>query len=58
VRAFNAYVNGRVGTEMWQHGDFLVHFAGVYATGAMLDAVRAIQTGRTPRIQLGPGGGQ
>jgi hypothetical protein len=55
VRAFNAYVNGRAGAEMWQHGDFLVHFAGVYDTGAMMGAVKAIQTGRTPRIQLGPG---
>jgi hypothetical protein len=55
TRAFNAYVNGRIGAELWQHGDFLVHFAGIYDTQVMLDAVKAIQAGRTPRIQLGPG---
>jgi hypothetical protein len=53
VRAFNAYVNGRPGQPMWEHGDFLVHFAGVYDTRVMADAVLAIQAGKTPRIQLG-----
>ncbi len=57
TRAFNAYVNGRPGTALWEQGDFVVHFAGVYDTRVMVDAVRAIQAGRTPRIQLGPGGG-
>jgi hypothetical protein len=56
TRAFNAYVNGRPGTALWEQGDFVVHFAGVYDTRAMVDAVRTIQAGRTPRIQLGPGG--
>lgn len=49
-KTFNAYLNGRPGAALWEQGDFLVHFAGVYNTTIMRSCVENIQAGGTPRI--------
>ncbi len=51
---FNAYIGGRRGERLWQHGDFLVHFAGVYDTKVMQNSISQIQMGTIPRIKIFP----
>lgn len=49
-KTFNAYLNGAAGMALWEPGDFLVHFAGVYNTAIMRSCVENIQAGGTPRV--------
>jgi hypothetical protein len=49
---FNAYLQGFRGTRMWEPGDFLVHFAGVYDSGAMSRLMDEIVAGKVPRLQI------
>ena len=51
---FNAYLGGRKGERLWQPGDFLVHFAGVYDTKKMIALVAEMSAGRKPRIRVLP----
>lgn len=49
-RRFNSYLQGLPGEPLWQPGDFLVHFAGVYSVAQMEQLITAIQAGRIPRL--------
>lgn len=49
---FNAYLRGYKGTRLWQPGDFLVHFAGVYDPAQMLTLMEDIEQGQTPRLSM------
>lgn len=49
-KLFNAYLNGRDGEPLWEPADFLVHFAGIYNTTVMKQAIQQIQAGKIPRI--------
>ena len=49
---FNAYLRGFTGTRLWQPGDFLVHFAGVYDGTQMEALMDAIDRGETPRLPM------
>lgn len=49
---FNAYLMGYKGTRLWQPGDFLIHFAGVYDSKKMLELMEAIERGETPRLSM------
>jgi len=49
---FNAYLRGYKGTRQWQPGDFLVHFAGVYAAEDMAKLMEAIEAGQIPRLPM------
>lgn len=49
---FNAYLRGYPGTRLWQPGDFLVHFAGVYDAQHMKSLMDAIDRGETPRLPM------
>jgi hypothetical protein len=48
VTLFNTYVNGREGARLWQPGDFLVHFAGIYDTKKMRECIAKIKSGLLP----------
>jgi hypothetical protein len=49
---FNAFLKGNPGTRLWEKGDFLVHFAGVYDLGLMNNLIDKIDAGETPRISM------
>jgi hypothetical protein len=49
---FNAYLQGYKGTRLWQPGDFLVHFAGVYNSGKMASLMEDIERGEVPRLSM------
>ncbi len=49
-KLFNAYLNGRTGEPLWEPADFLVHFAGIYNTTVMKQAIEQIKAGKIPRI--------
>jgi hypothetical protein len=49
---FNAYLRGYRGTRIWQPGDFLVHFAGVYDSAQMRQLMDAIDQGEIPRLPM------
>ena len=51
-KVFNAYLRGVDGQPLWEKGDFLVHFAGVYDAEQMRVLVERIQRGETPRISM------
>lgn len=48
VKLFNTYINGLPGAVLWQPGDFLVHFAGIYDTKKMRECVEKINAGVLP----------
>jgi len=48
-RLFNAYIQGLQGMPLWQPGDFLVHFAGIYDVNRMNYFINEIEEGRVPR---------
>jgi hypothetical protein len=52
-KAFNAYLRGLPGEPLWEQGDFLVHFAGVYNPKDMQDLTARILAGETPRLSMG-----
>jgi hypothetical protein len=49
---FNAYLQGVEGARLWQPGDLLVHFAGVYDPVKMAKLMDAIDRGETPRLSM------
>lgn len=51
-KMFNAYLMGLEGQPLWEPGDFLVHFAGVYDPKKMESLILAIQTGEVPRLSM------
>lgn len=50
---FNAYLRGQAGERLWQPGDLLVHFAGVYDLASMRRLIGEIQAGGRPRLSMG-----
>jgi hypothetical protein len=51
-KRFNAYVMGCKDEPLWEPGDFLVHFAGVYAPEKMSKLISDIQSGKVPRLDM------
>jgi hypothetical protein len=51
-KMFNAYLRGLAGQALWEQGDFLVHFAGVYNVEDMKNLVNLIKQGQTPRLNM------
>ena len=51
-RLFNAYIQGLQGMPLWQPGDFLVHFAGIYDVNRMNYYIKEIDEGRVPRKDI------
>jgi len=51
-KRFNAYIMGSDGEPLWEKGDFLVHFAGVYDSKKMEKLINEIQSGDTPRLNM------
>ena len=49
---FNAYLRGLPGQRLWQPGDLLVHFAGVYNVEEMGRLIGEIQGGGVPRLSM------
>lgn len=49
---FNAYLRGCKGTRLWQPGDFLVHFAGVYDQLHMKSLIERMEKGEIPRLEM------
>jgi hypothetical protein len=49
---FNAFLKGLPGKRLWQPGDFVVHFAGVYDHGLMNLLIDRILKGETPRLSM------
>jgi hypothetical protein len=51
-KTFNAFLRGLPGQPLWEPGDLLVHFAGVYDPSEIGRLVRRIQQGEIPRLQM------
>lgn len=51
-RRFNAYLMGLPGSALWEPGDFLVHFAGVYDSKKMSTLIDEILAGKVPRLSM------
>lgn len=51
-KRFNAYLMGLDDQPKWEHGDFLVHFAGVYDAKKMESLIAEIDSGKTPRLSM------
>ena len=51
-RRFNAYLMGLPNAPLWQQGDFLVHFAGVYDAKKMSSLIDEIDAGKVPRLSM------
>lgn len=51
-RRFNAYLMGLPDAPLWQPGDFLVHFAGVYDATKMKSLMDQIGNGQVPRLSM------
>lgn len=51
-KRMNAYVMGLPNEPLWEPGDFLVHFAGVYTPEKMYDLIEEIQKGNVPRLSM------
>jgi len=49
---FNAYLRGLPEQRLWQPGDLLVHFAGVYKVEEMGRLIGEIREGRVPRLSM------
>jgi hypothetical protein len=49
---FNAYLRGVPGQRLWQPGDLLVHFAGVYQVEEMQRLAAEIAGGGVPRLSM------
>ena len=58
-KKMNAYVMGLPGEPLWEPGDFLVHFAGVYKPETMAKLIDEIEAGKVPRLDMyNPSGGR
>ncbi len=51
-KMFNSYLRGLPGQPLWEPGDFLVHFAGVYDVKEMQQLIQKIQSGHVPRLSM------
>lgn len=51
-KRFNAYLRGVPGEPLWEPGDFLVHFAGVYNPKDMAALISEIERGGVPRLSM------
>lgn len=51
-KRFNAYIMGLPGQPLWEPGDFLVHFAGVYDAVKMNTLIDEILKGGVPRLKM------
>lgn len=51
-KRFNAYIMGLPKEPLWESGDFLVHFAGIYKPEKMQQLIESIQAGETPRLNM------
>ena len=51
-KAFNAYLRGVPGQPLWEQGDLLVHFAGVYNPKDISELTEKILAGETPRLSM------
>ena len=51
-KKFNAFLRGLEGQPLWEQGDFLVHFAGVYDPKEIASLISQIRNGQTPRLQM------
>jgi hypothetical protein len=51
-RRFNAYLMGLPNAPLWEPGDFLVHFAGVYDSKKMSSLIDEILAGKVPRLSM------
>ena len=51
-KLFNAYIMGLPDEPLWEQGDFLVHFAGIYDSDKMRRFIEEIELGKTPRLLL------
>jgi hypothetical protein len=51
-KLFNAYIMGLPNEPLWEQGDFLVHFAGIYDSDKMSKLIEEIELGKTPRLIL------
>jgi len=51
-KLFNAYIMGLPDEPLWEQGDFLVHFAGIYDSDKMKTFIEEIELGKTPRLLL------
>jgi hypothetical protein len=51
-KKFNAYLMGLEGQPLWEPGDFLVHFAGIYTPEKMRDLIEEIEGGKIPRLSM------
>jgi hypothetical protein len=51
-KRFNAYIMGLPNEPLWEQGDFLVHFAGIYKPEKMEGLINEILLGNTPRLSL------
>jgi len=54
-KKMNAYLRGIPGEPLWESGDFLVHFAGVYDLGQMKDYAERCARGEIVRIPMHSG---
>ena len=52
ARIFNAYIQGLPGFPLWEKGDFLVHFAGIYDVKRMNHFIKQIEEGGVPRKEI------
>ena len=51
-KRFNAYIMGLPDEPLWEPGDFLVHFAGVYKPEKMAALIEQIEQGKIPRLDM------
>ncbi len=51
-KKFNAFLRGLPNEPLWEPGDFLVHFAGVYDPKEIHSLWERIQRGEVPRLKM------
>lgn len=51
-KRFNAYLMGLEGQPLWEPGDLLVHFAGIYTPEKMRSLIEEIEVGKIPRLSM------
>ena len=51
-KKFNAFLRGLPGQPLWEPGDLLVHFAGVYDPKEIGQLVEQIKNGQVPRLKM------
>ena len=51
-KKFNAFLRGLPNEPLWEPGDFLVHFAGVYDPKEIHNLWKRIQKGEVPRLKM------